>query len=81
MKTVGDEISSLEGVDRRVEELAERVSRLARQLASVGVWHMDHAETETKLAVSDETFLISLTSTQYISKLDPVSHVIVTHYG
>ena len=81
MKTVGDEISSLEGVDRRVEELAERVSRLARQLAGVRVWHMDHAETETKLAVSDETFLISLTSTQYISKLDPVSHVIVTHYG
>ena len=81
MKTVGDEISSLEGVDRRVEELAERVTKLARQLAGVRVWHMDHAETETKLAVSDETFLISLTSTQYISKLDPVSHVIVTHYG
>ena len=60
MKTVGDEISSLEGVDRRVEELGERVSRLARQLAGVRVWHMDHAETETKLAVSDETFLISL---------------------
>ena len=81
MKTVGDEISSLEGVDRRVEELAERVTRLARQLAGVRVWHMDHAETETNLAVSDETFLISLidTSTQYISKLNPVSHVIVTH--
>ena len=73
VKTVGDEISSLEGVDRRVEELGERVTRLARHLAGLKVWHQDHAETETKLAVRKETFLITFTSGHYISKLDPVS--------
>ena len=55
VKTVGEEISSLEGVDRRVEELADKMARLARQLAAVRVWHQDHAETETKLAVSYNT--------------------------
>ena len=61
VKTVGDEISSLEGVDRRVEELADKISRLAKQLADVRVWHQDHTETETKLAVrNDKKKLVAL---------------------
>ena len=52
MKVVGDEISNLEGVDKRVEELQDKITRLARQLAGVKVWHQDHAETETILTVS-----------------------------
>ena len=52
MKVVGDEISNLEGVDKRVEELQDKITRLARQLAGVKVWHQDHAETETNLTVS-----------------------------
>ena len=52
MKVVGNEISNLEGVDKRVEELQDKINRLARQLAGVKVWHQDHAETETNLTVS-----------------------------
>ena len=51
MKAVSEEIQSLEGVDRRQEELQDKMSRLARQLGGVSVWEQDHANTEEKLAV------------------------------
>lgn len=49
VKTVSEEISSLEGVDRRLEELQDKMSRLARQLGGVTVWDQDHANTDDKL--------------------------------
>jgi len=49
VKTVSEEISSLEGVDRRLEELQDKMSRLARQLGGVTVWDQDHANTDEKL--------------------------------
>ena len=52
VKTVSEEISSLEGVDRRLEELQDKMSRLARQLGGVTVWDQDHANTDEKLVVS-----------------------------
>ena len=52
VKAVSEEIQSLEGVDRRQEELQDKMSRLARQLGGVSVWEQDHANTEEKLAVS-----------------------------
>ena len=51
VKTVSEEISSLEGVDRRLEELQDKMSRLARQLGGVTVWDQDHAKTDDKLVV------------------------------
>ena len=51
VKTVSEEISSLEGVDRRLEELQDKMSRLARQLGGLRVWDQDHANTEDKLVV------------------------------
>ena len=51
VKTVSEEISSLEGVDRRLEELQDKMSRLARQLGGVTVWDQDHANTDEKLVV------------------------------
>ena len=53
VKTVSEEISSLEGVDRRLEELQDKMSRLARQLGGVTVWDQDHANTDDKLVVSN----------------------------
>ena len=51
VKTVSEEISSLEGVDRRLEELQDKMSRLARQLGGLMVWDQDHANTDQKLLV------------------------------
>ena len=48
---VTEEMASLEGVDRRAEELQDKLGKLSRALAAVKVWHQDHAETEEKLAV------------------------------
>ena len=51
VRTVSEEISSLEGVDRRLEELQDKMSRLARELGGLRVWDQDHASTDDKLVV------------------------------
>lgn len=52
VKSVSEEISSLEGVDKRLEELLEKISRLSRQVEGVKAWEQDHSNIEDKLAVS-----------------------------
>ena len=52
VQNVSEEISSLEGVDRRLEELPDKISRLTRQLGAVKVWDQDHANSDDRLAVS-----------------------------
>ena len=52
VQNVSEEISSLEGVDRRLEELLDKISRLTRQLGAVKVWDQDHANSDDRLAVS-----------------------------
>ena len=52
VQNVSEEISSLEGVDRRLEELLDKISRLTRQLGAVKVWDQDHANSDERLAVS-----------------------------
>ena len=63
VKTVSEEISSLEGVDRRLEELQDKMSRLARQLGGVRVWDQDHANTDDKLVVRLAPLINSIIST------------------
>ena len=57
MKVVSEEISSLEGVDKRAEELLVKVARLNQALANIRVWAQDDQETERKITVreNDET--------------------------
>merc|ERR1719150_2177403 len=50
VQNVSEEISSLEGVDRRLEELLDKISRLTRQLGAVKVWDQDHANSDDRLA-------------------------------
>ena len=52
VKVVSEEISSLEGVDKKADELQEKIVKLNRALAAIKVWHQDHSETEDKLMVS-----------------------------
>ena len=52
VKTVSEEISSLEGVDKRLEELLEKISRLSRQVVGLKVWEQDQNNIDDKLAVS-----------------------------
>jgi len=49
VKVVSEEISSLEGVDKKADELQEKIVKLNRALAAIKVWHQDHSETEDKL--------------------------------
>ena len=49
---MSEEIRSLEGVDRRLEELQDKINRLAKQLGLVKAWDQDHSDTEDKLVVS-----------------------------
>ena len=53
MKVVSDEISSLEGVDKRAEELLVKVARLNQALANIRVWAQDDQETERKITVRE----------------------------
>merc|ERR1712025_302079 len=46
---VEDEINNLEGVDKKVMELQDKINRLGKHLSDVKVWHQNHAETEAKL--------------------------------
>ena len=52
IKLIEEEIINLGGLDRKIEDLQQKISKLARQLSSVKVWHQDHSETEEKLVVS-----------------------------
>jgi hypothetical protein len=52
VNVVSEEISSLEGVDKRADELLAKVSRLAQGLKAVRVWAQDDQETEGKITVS-----------------------------
>ena len=52
VKVVSEEIASLEGVDKKADELNDKIMKLNRALAVIKVWHQDHAETEEKLMVS-----------------------------
>ena len=54
MKVVSDEISSLEGVDKRAEELLVKVARLNQALANIRVWAQDDQETERKITVRED---------------------------
>ena len=76
VKAVSEEISSLEGVDRRLEELQDKMSRLARQLGGVAVWEQDHASTEEKLAVRFTQLLISASA----GDLFDILTVFAVHY-
>ena len=76
VKAVSEEISSLEGVDRRLEELQDKMSRLARQLGGVAVWEQDHASTEEKLAVRFAQLLISASA----GDLFDILTVFAVHY-
>jgi len=49
VKVVSEEISSLEGVDKRAEELLVKVARLNQALANIRVWAQDDQETERKI--------------------------------
>ena len=53
VKVVSEEISSLEGVDKRAEELLVKVSRLNQALANIRVWAQDDQETERKITVRE----------------------------
>ena len=61
VKVVSEEISSLEGVDKRAEELLVKVARLNQALANIRVWAQDDQETERKITVrkNDEKVLMS----------------------
>ena len=52
MKVVSEEISSLEGVDKKAEELLVKVARLNQALQGVRVWAQDDQDTEGKISVS-----------------------------
>ena len=52
MTIVEDEINNLEGVDKKVMELQDKIHRLGKHLSDVKVWHQNHAETEAKLVIS-----------------------------
>ena len=54
VKVVSEEISSLEGVDKRAEELLVKVARLNQALANIRVWAQDDQETERKITVRRE---------------------------
>ena len=54
VKVVSEEISSLEGVDKRAEELLVKVARLNQALANIRVWAQDDQETERKITVRIE---------------------------
>ena len=54
MKVVSEEISSLEGVDKRAEELLVKVARLNQALANIRVWAQDDQETERKITVRED---------------------------
>ena len=58
VKIVSEEIASLEGVDKRADELHDKIMKLNRALIAIKVWHQDHAETEEKLMVSKSTKII-----------------------
>merc|ERR1719309_612887 len=49
VKIVTEEIASLEGVDKKADELHDKIMKLNRVLSVIKVWHQDHAETEEKL--------------------------------
>ena len=53
VKVVSEEISSLEGVDKRAEELLVKVARLNQALANIRVWAQDDQETEGKITVRE----------------------------
>ena len=53
---VEDEINNLEGVDKKVMELQDKINRLGKHLTDVKVWHQDHAQTEAKLVVSENFY-------------------------
>ena len=53
VKVVSEEISSLEGVDKRAEELLVKVARLNQALANIRVWAQDDQETERKITVRE----------------------------
>jgi len=50
VSVVTDEVSSLEGVDKRTSELTDKVNKLARALSNIQVWGQNHDETEQKLS-------------------------------
>ena len=65
VKVVSEEISSLEGVDKRAEELLVKVARLNQALANIRVWAQDDQETERKITVrrvNDENVSMSAKS-------------------
>lgn len=49
VELVSEEISNLEGVDRRATELSDRLVRLQRTVGQIVVWQQDHSDTEVKL--------------------------------
>ena len=57
MKVVSEEISSLEGVDKKAEELLVKVARLNQALQGVRVWAQDDQDTEGKISVSLTSFV------------------------
>ena len=71
MKVVSDEISSLEGVDKRAEELLVKVARLNQALANIRVWAQDDQETERKITVREDdgkVLMLSVGRVQTVAK-------------
>ena len=62
VKVVSEEISSLEGVDKRAEELLVKVARLNQALANIRVWAQDDQETERKITVRKNDEKVSMSS-------------------
>ena len=66
MKVVSDEISSLEGVDKRAEELLVKVARLNQALANIRVWAQDDQETERKITVREDDGKVLMLSVERV---------------
>jgi len=49
VSVVSHEISNLEGVDRKANQLADRLIKLTRSINSIVVWNQDQADSETML--------------------------------
>lgn len=49
---VESEMTKLETVDRRLDQLMSKIKSLTEQVARVEVWHQDYEQTEKTLLVS-----------------------------
>ena len=57
---VETEMTKLETVDRRLEQLMSKVKSLTDQVTRVEVWHQDYEQTEKTLLVSWQTLCSSI---------------------